>query len=416
MNDTNDENGTNNPYNIINYQTMGNSRQQLLQNNYTMKLLVDKLQAEGQLTNVGNATTMLNDQKKLLKYLQQQAASQSQTNTPRVVAKNLQNRVKSENHGSNFCPAQMHAQQQLNLPSHQGHQMITYLSDNQTENLIANEALRNFLEINHNSQNIINHKQQTQQQQPNSSSTPIPSLPLQPPPSLASALIAQQHTQLSALQQKQLIDGYNNLLNTISRTQQQQSPVQYNMPWNGTNTSAFTNTRLQHNPSNTSSLVNSLMGQSTLSRAQQVSSTFTAQQYANRALKQTHMTEQQDYSSISPVEDLAEAEIEALTYKAKQYRGPVANPNGQNSWTLDTNSNPILGSYESTQTQMLSNSLNSSDLSKRSEEGEVTSGQLHYANQDLGEEKKNRFQPIMSKRDSTESSELYISDMPQTIL
>ncbi len=227
---------------------------------------------------------------------------------------------------------------------------------------------------------------------PNSSSTPIPSLPLAPPPSLASALIAQQHhTQLSAHQQKQLIDGYNNLLTTLSRGQQQQSPVQYNMPWNGANASAFTSARLPH---------------STLMRAQQqqAASTFTAQQYANRAKQSQEM--QQDYSSISPVEDLAEAELEHLTGYKKQHQ--------QHSWASVTDSNPISSSYESSQAtnQMGGNSLNSSDLSKRSvaEESGVPGQQQHYANHDLDDEKKNRFVPIL-KNGGDEANDLYISDM-----
>jgi len=342
---------SNNPYNMINYQTLNANRQQLLQNSYTLKMLAEQLQADGHINSIGPAMTMLTDQKRLLKYLQQ--STQSHSNTPRSIAKNLQNRVKSENNtNSNFYHVQ-------NQPFHNQHQMIAYLADSQS---------------------------------PNSSSTPIPSLPLAPPPSLASALIAQQHTQLSAQQQKHLIEGYNNLLNTISRGQQQQSPVQYNMPWNGTNASAFTSARVQ---------------QATLMRTQQASNTFTAQQYANRAKQNQDI--QQDYSSISPVDDLTEAELEKLT----SYKNNSSKKHKQHSWASVTDSNPISSSYESSQAtnQMGSNSLNSSDLSKMSmSDDRGMSGLQHYANHDLDDDKKNMFVPIV-KSGEDEPNELYITDM-----
>lgn len=448
----------NNPYNIINYQTMG--RQIPNVSAYTIKMLTDKIQNDVNVpNNIGNATT-LSDQKKLLKYLQH--STQSQTNTPRVPAKNLQNRVKSENHTNNFCT--MHHPHQANefiqqrftmqqpmppQPPQIPHQMITYLSDNGHQESMTNEVIRNFLEqIPNPNQQTINAllqqqqqqmNQQNQQQHPNSSSTPIPSLPVVPPPSLASALLAQQnnHAQLTQHQQKQLIEGYNNLLNTISRTQQQQSPVQYNMPWNGVGehkiqNSAFTSGRMvNQNQSNASSLISSLTGQSTLSRAQQ-QSTFTSQQYANRQQDQV----QQDYSSISPVEDMAEAELERLEYNKNQLsQNAMINNNNQrnmpmntaHSWASvgDTNSNAISSSYESQNHQNLSHSLNSSDMSaskrstSRSDDDIGGHGNQHYANHDLGNsnylDEKKGFQPILIKN-TGDSNEVYMSEMPQTIL
>lgn len=454
--ESNSPQNPNNPYNLINYQTMNNNSRQMsfnANNGYTLKMLSDKIQADLNMpqNSINHTAATLNDQKKLLKYLQ---STQSQSNTPRVLAKNLQNRVKSENHANNFCTMH-HAPTNPNpdfnnryIPPQQSqipHQMVTYL-DTAHQDSATNEAIRNFLEQN----TLI---QQQQQQQPNSSSTPIPSLPVVPPPSLASALLAQQHNQLSQQQQKQLIEGYNNLLNTISRSQQQQSPVQYNSPWNGVNDgqsrplpppqSAFS-TRLAHNPSNSSSLLSSMTGHSTLSRnqAQQQQSTFTAQQYANRQNQSNQ--EQQDYSSISPVDDLAEAEMEELNYKQNNRlmnMNQVQQTNNNrttlpanpvHSWAsvADTNSNPISSSYDSQVNQ--NNSLNSSNLStsKRSDDDSAQGhmqGNQHYANHDLGDnERKSRFQPIQLKTSDNsnpksylineDSSEVYMSEMPQTIL
>lgn len=439
----NSANGGSNPYNIINYQTLNNrqTKQQMLNNQYSMKLLADKIQHDMNAMPM-NANTM-NEQKKLLKYLQQ--STQSQSNTPRVLTKNIQNRLKSEANANQFCTMhhqpsgnsdfinqQRFAMPQLIQPV--PHQMVTYLSDNMhqtTTDTITNDAIRNFLEqipANPN-QMALNAllQQQQQQQPPNSASTPIPSLPVVPPPSLASALLAQQqnHQQLTQQQQKQLIEGYNNLLNTISRSQvQAHSPVQYNSPWNEAqqqqqqqqqqlrHQSSF---RLGTNqPSNNSSLI------STISRAQQAQqqSTFTAQQYANRQ-NQQQMEEQQDYSSISPVDD-----IEEMGYKQQQQRNMNQQPqHGAHSWVSvgDSNSNPISSSYESSSgTNQNTHSLNTSDISS-SKESQSAACQQHYANHDLDEEQqrgKSLFQPIAKRNDLNinESSEVYMPDMVNIFL
>ena len=67
----------------------------------------------------------------------------------------------------------------------------------------------------------------------NPNQLPLPSLPLAPPPSLASALYAQQQYQQQQHQQQQQQQLLDDLIqNTIARGPQQPSPVQYNSPWN----------------------------------------------------------------------------------------------------------------------------------------------------------------------------------------
>ena len=142
------------------------------------------------------------------------------------------------------------------------------------------------------------------------------------------------------------------------------------------------------------------------------SSTYTAQQYANRQStankqklqikiqqEQMQQQQQQDYSSISPIDEIADAEFtnKIDEYHQLQYHPhlmqqaknvyspnkkiepkPIAKENANNanmaqSWAsvTDTNSNPIISSsYESTQSSSnqnssISNSSNSSQLSSK---------------------------------------------------
>ena len=168
-----------NLYNILTYQqTMPNM---FNSSSYTIKLLNEP------------------DQKKLIKYLQTQ--TQSQTNTPKIPLKALQQRVKSVENS----------------------QMTVNMTQKQLINYLGNQ-----------------YGQQCQQYQ-------HPSIPIGPPPSLPQCI----------------------------------------QQWS--------------DPSNSSSLVSNLTNDSSLSRN---GSTFTAQQYVNRT---KHLNiQQQDYSSISPEDELIE--------------------------------------------------------------------------------------------------------------
>lgn len=171
-----------NLYNILSYQqTMPN----MVNSSYTIKLLNEP------------------DQKKLLKYLQTQ--TQSQTNTPKIPLKPLQHRVKSVENSQ--VAVNMTQKQLINYLTHQYGQQCAKFQQ--------------------------------------------PSIPIVPPPSLPHCM----------------------------------------QQWS--------------DPSNSSSLVSNLTSNSTLSRN---GSTFTAQQYVNRT-KQLNLQQQvqhQDYSSISPEDELAE--------------------------------------------------------------------------------------------------------------
>lgn len=185
-----------NLYNILSYQqTMPN----MINSSYTIKLLNEP------------------DQKKIIKYLQTQ--TQSQTNTPKVPLKALQQRVKSVE--SSQVTVNMTQQQLLNYLTHQYGQ----------------------------------HCQQAYQQ---------PSVPIVPPPSLPQCM----------------------------------------QQWS--------------DPSNSSSLVSNLTSNSTLSRN---GSTFTAQQYVNRTkqLNLQQQSQQQDYSSISPEDEVADE------FRFINQKNPVAN-------------------------------------------------------------------------------------------
>jgi hypothetical protein len=400
-----------NPYNIINYQTLNNnnnfrnipniidSNGNIKYSSYTIKMLADKMMMTNQTDNdlANNHLTLLADQKKLLKYLQ---ATQSQSNTPRVQIKNIQNRVNSDH--VNQCLFNQQQQQPPPppplMPINQ-HQLISYLSENNNET-ITTEAIRNFLDM------LPQQQQQQQQQQQIQNNQPT--LPAAPPPSLASALIAQQHKQ-----QQQLIEGYNNFVaNTMSRNNPQ-SPVHYNSPWNvnlegnQSNQNSFLVNRIishnnnnNNNNSNSSSIVSNLTGNTTLSRgltrnsplrnsnnSQNNSSTFTAQQYANRTIKsqqlqmqlqlqqqqQQHQV-QQDYSSISPEDDLKDFKFNEYQQQQQQQQ-QLRNQSGNHthgmiqSWASvaeTASSNPISSSFDSTNNQnCLSNSSNSSDLSSK---------------------------------------------------
>jgi len=496
--DSNINSNSSNPYNIINYQTVNNSSFRNIPNiidangnikysSYTIKMLADKMlanQTEAELA--ANQSTLLADQKKLLKYLQ---ATQSQSNTPRVQVKNLQNRVKSvdnqqqqqqqqqhnccfNNNSHTLAPGALQMQPppppQISigtLPINQ-HQLINYLAEHNSDP-ITHEAIRNFLEM------LPANQQQQQQQQQHQ-----PSLPLAPPPSLASALIAQQQ------KQQQIIEGFNNFVaSTISRTAQ--SPVHYNSPWNvnldpnnsnsNSNQNAFLVNRIINShqtvlaapattsSSNSSSVISNLTGNSTLSRgitrssphrnSNNNSSTFTAQQYANRTMnakqqqmqlhlqlqQQQHQQQQQmqqDYSSISPEDDLNENDFKFNEYHQQLQQKQQHQINQRQnldtkvqSWgsVVDTaSSNPISSSYDSgNNPNSLSTSSNSCDLSS-SKRSSRSDDDLNLSKQTNGnDEEKNKFiQTVidptkLSKtsakhyliNESHQSDDIYLSEM-----
>ena len=195
------------------------------------------------------------------------------------------------------------------LPLQTQHQILTQI-------LAANSS-----SADQQSKQNSNQQQQQQQNQNISSANPLPSLPLAPPPSLASALYAQQQYQ----QQQQLLDDF--IHNTLARghnthhiPQQQASPVQYNSPWNVNLDSANQNNHTALHRLATSNITKNSpkhnLPHLSSEQSNLLSSTFTAQQYANRSLnnKQLHLSlqlqqqtqpPQQDYSSISPVDEIS---------------------------------------------------------------------------------------------------------------
>jgi hypothetical protein len=131
-----------------------------------------------------------------------------------------------------------------------------------------------------------------------------------------------------------------------------------------------------------------------------------------RQNQQQNAEEQQDYSSISPVEDIEELH----GYPKPNQQQLLAKAGGQ-SWasTADSNSD---GANQHT------HSLNTSDMSSRESQGGGSVGQQqqqqqqqlqqHYANHDLGEEapRKSLFQPIAKRHDlHVESSDFRLSEM-----
>lgn len=289
-----------NTYNILSYQsnrTMPpNLDSNLKYSSYTIKLLND----------VNNAKATAGqpiDQKKLIKYIQ---ATQSQTNTPKVAIKNLQNqnRVKSVE------------------ASHQNHQCQP-----QSVNLTQQQLINYLVDL-----------QQQQQQQNHHYHQAQPCLPSVPPPALPSALLQNQ--------QQQEFNFINN------------NP--YNMPWtdqnlnsqgNNNQNSVFqrvltSNSNTNSSNSNSSSLISNLTGNSTLSRCTNnasnganspnrlMGSSFTAQQYLNRTLnnhlsihhKQFNLPQQQiqqDYSSISPEDELIADEFRYIQQQQSSKFQPI---------------------------------------------------------------------------------------------
>jgi hypothetical protein len=234
----------------------------------------------------------------------------------------------------------------------------------------------------------------------------LPSLPLAPPPSLASALYA-QHQYQHQQQQQQLLDDL--IQHTLARGHQQPSPVQYNSPWN-------VNLEANHSAPSNNGFMQRLGGNNRNhpKDLNLLSSTFTAQQYANRTLNnklhlsQQQQQQQQDYSSISPVDEIND-EYNNYSHEkppTQQYQHLILNtshlfsPNpsktneilnnkeiAKETWACnsvnDTNSisNPV-------SSNSLTNSSNSSNLSSKrsSRSGDdipslVSQYQQHYANQ-----------------------------------
>jgi hypothetical protein len=401
---------------------------------YTIKMLNDNKSAIA-ITNqqqqdpncmdqlVNNSNIPLTEQKKLLKYLQ---ATQSQTNTPRVHLKNLQNanRVKSVENQQNTNSTKQ------NFSNYHNHSILpSQLQETfntlpiQTQHQIINQILATT------ASSTTDPAKPNQQQQKNNPN--LPTLPLAPPPSLASALYAQQQYQ----QQQQLIDDF--IQNTLARAQQQPSPVQYNSPWNvnldGETGNNLNNRRLQTLSPNINKNFNTTSDHTFLS------STFTAQQYANRTLNnKLHIShqlqlqqQQQDYSSISPVSEIND---EYAIYSPQQTQFQqhllVNNKTGlvhdnslkilkNENWTCSSSINDTQSSSNPISSNSLTNSSNSSNLSsKRSSRSgdELASAfqQQHYANH-------HHHQHHMSDVKLKEADLLitntdFISELPQTIL
>jgi hypothetical protein len=219
-------------------------------------------------SNQSNNSILISDQKKLIKYLQ---ATQSQTNTPRIQLKNMQNRIKS---------VEQQQQQQ---------QILDY--QNQVN------SLNTFMATNNNNNNNINNISAQ-----NTNNSGVPSLPSVPPPSLSTAFMTAQQELL-----------------TSSSNNGTQSPVLYNAPWNvgPTNENNLNSILLTHliqnNPNTNSSINNNNNVQ--IPKVYQMntlaSSTFTSQQYANnrRNDNKNQKDQQTDYLSISPDEDEYEEDI-----------------------------------------------------------------------------------------------------------
>ena len=292
-------------------------------------------------SNQSNNSILINDQKKLIKYLQ---ATQSQTNTPRIQLKNMQNRVKS-------VEQQQQQQQQQQILDYQ----------NQVN------SLNTFLASNNNGNNSYNNNSISQ-------NSGVPSLPSVPPPSLSTAFMTAQ--------QELLNSSVNNGT---------QSPVLYNAPWNvgppnENNLNSILLTHLiQNNPNANSTQIPKVYQMNTLS-----SSTFTSQQYANNRRNDNKQQKepQTDYLSISPDEDEYEEDISSNNTNSyypiqsphqKFILATAASANGTK--IKITNQKPIqlinqpttgsAGSYDSSTNQ---NTCSSSDSS-------ILSASKHSANQ-----------------------------------
>lgn len=395
---------------------------------YTIKMLNDNKAAiaiTNQQQQDTNDQLPLTEQKKLLKYLQ---ATQSQTNTPRVHLKNLQNtnRVKSveqQQHQSNNSFSNFHNHSILPLQLQETFNTLPI----QTQHQIINQILATTTDPTKTSQKNNN---------PN-----LPTLPLAPPPSLASALYAQQQYQ----QQQQLIEDF--IQNTLARGQQQQqpSPVQYNSPWNvnldgdtvnNHPTSNLNNRRLQTLSPN----INKNSQMSFNANHNLLSSTFTAQQYANRTLNnKLHIShqhqlqqQQQDYSSISPVSEINDEYISypqqqqfqqnqfsqhLLANKTKLNENSLKNVILKNeNWACSSSINDTQSSSNPVSSNSLTNSSNSSNLSSKrsSRSGDELAPafqQQHYSNhhRHMSDVKLKDVDILITNTD-------FISELPQTIL
>jgi hypothetical protein len=567
------QNITDNPYNVLTYQTSNNSRAIAMPlqtvmtdsngkySSYTIKIINDKicigsepnngcnqhqttqqsldeatlntLSTLNALSTLSNSLSM-SDQKKLLNYLQ---ATQSQTNTPRVMVKNLHNKVKS-------CEGGHQQQQYLNEPVNENlitmnttnqfsspqlsRQLVNYLAaNNGSDSKNTLNSNNNSINSNNNAKNMLvdmilqQQQQQLQQQQSiNSSSTPIPSLPAAPPPSLATALFAhQQYHHQQNLQPLQQPQSQQLMCNHFARPDQ--SPVHYNSPWNvnidpaiaSTNNnnlnSAIVLNRVNPNQTSSAKMLSMANASGTSSNnttlpknthlVPSANSSFQPIPFSPQHQQQTSFTRglangkpqyidfnctgsnQQDYSSISPEDELNEVEMKLSEFyrgqQQQQQQKPlqhvnqilksadslsnnnknninIANNNNnsnlmQYSWTsaTDSASNPMSGSYDSRNQTSSCDHSNSSELfSKHSSNSEdalsthqpqqlqeqhnyMTMGPMPdvETKQLVKRNTKQTEKEIKNKQIHVASAgyhpigreagdELYISEMPQTIL
>jgi hypothetical protein len=543
------QNITDNPYNVLTYQTSNNTRAIAMPlqtvmtdsngkySSYTIKIINDKicvgndsnnacnqhqpvqssldevtlntLSTLNALSTLSNSLSMC-DQKKLLNYLQ---ATQSQTNTPRVMVKNLNNKVKSCEGGQqqqylnepvtenliNINTASQFASPQLSR------QLVNYLSStNGADCKNAVNISNNPTNVNSNTKNILvdmilqqQQQQQQQQQSVNSSSTPIPSLPAAPPPSLATALFAHQqyHPHHHHQQQQHNMQQQSQQIICNHFARPEQSPVHYNSPWNvnidpalastnNNNTnlnSAIVLNRVNPNQTSSTKMLNmanasgGALNNSTLPRnthlVPSVNSSFQPipfspqhHHHQHQQQQQTSFTRhivngkpqykdsnysgspQQDYSSISPEDELNEVEMKLSEfYHVQQHQQMQQNPvqrvnqilksadslnnnntntsininknntnnnsnsNNNNSnvmqhsWTSGTESasNPMSGSYDSrNQTSSSSDRSNSSELSSKHSSNSEDALSTHHHSQQLQEKLNNMTTGLTSDVDS----------------
>lgn len=417
-----------NLYNILNYQanrTMPNMLDSNLKySSYTIKLL-------NEANNTQKTSSQQIDQKKLLKYIQ---ATQSQTNTPKVQIKNLQNQnrvksVESSHQSHNCCPSSSSVPQA---------QIAQLAQPSQQVNLTQQQLISYLVDLQQNHHYHLNHQNSMNQQ---------PTLPVGPPPSLPQAILTQQQQDF-------------NFINN--------NP--YNLPWTDQNTNVnqggvfqrvmTSSSNTNSSNSNSSSLISNLTGNSTLSRCTNVNnnngtnspsrlaagSTFTAQQYINRTLNQHHLhkqfnlplsqqqqiQQQQDYSSISPEDEILSDEfrfIQQQQNQSKFQQSNVLRRDSINSGWVNPNSIVVTDSSSSYRDQsedvnnsaITSNNSNSiesdKDLYQEHEEGEVGKNQdenENYLNNLVDQEDK-RFMFLnhhhhLHHNHHHHPNELYISD------
>ena len=277
-------------------------------------------------------------------------------------------------------------------------------------------------------------------------------MPLAPPPSLASALYAQQQYQQQQ-QQQQIIDDL--IQNTLARGQQQPSPVQYNSPWN-------VNLEANHSTQSNNVLNNVLMQRLAISNNSNrvnlsnvndlnlLSSTFTAQQYANRTLNnKLHLShhhhpqqqQQQDYSSISPVDEINDEYNNFSHHKPthQQYQHLILNSNlifspnpskpneilttkemPKETWTCNSINDTNSTSNPASSNSLTNSSNNSSNLSSKrsSRSGDdipslVSQFQQHYANQNqLSSDSNNQSSNVEKLKDvDLLTDQMFISEL-----